>query len=124
MKNFHQFREELINELSSHTLGSYAKKAHNQADMAARMSHNSNEMNRLADKRAKGAMKAVKKLGDKANTSSAKTDATKTATSIKRGVSQAKSWRASDRNNELANKDYEKSQKGIGRLWDKASKGK
>lgn len=131
MKKFRQFKEELINELSSHTLGSYAIKAHQRADTAARMSKSEygdkgtvdKNMDKLANKRADGAALAVTKLGRKTNTSSAKADATTIAKLIKTGVNQAKDWKSPNKaTNDAANWKYNTAHKGIGRVWDKADK--
>ena len=60
-------KEEVINELSKDTVGSYALKAHRKGDMAARMSKNANDdMGKIARKRYGYTQLAIKKLSGNA----------------------------------------------------------
>lgn len=109
-----------LDELSTNTLGRYAKKAHNRADIAARMVHKSgDEMDKIANKRTKGTIQAVRKLGKKSGDSN---NATRTSNAIKTNISLAKNWKSNNDVNDAANKNYDKAQKGISKLWDKAAK--
>lgn len=109
-----------LDELSTNTLGRYALKAHNRADIAARMVNKSgDEMDKIANKRSKGTMTAVKKLAAR---SGSKSLGTRTINQIKTGIKNAKNWKAHPDVNDAANKDYHGARKNIGKLWDKAAK--
>jgi hypothetical protein len=122
MKTYFDFRTEQLgivgelSELSNDTLGGYAKKAHQYADAASRMSKDSPEMAKIANKRSAGAQQAVRKMGAKTGT---KGDATRTANNIKTGVEKSANWRTSKSDNEVGNKKYVQARAGIGRQWDR-----
>lgn len=108
-----------LDELSTNTLGRYAMKAHNRADIAARMVHKpGDEMDKIANKRSKGTMTAVKKLAAR---SSSKALGTRTANQIKTGTKAAKHWKDHKDISKAANKNYTNALKNIGKLWDKAA---
>lgn len=98
---------EQIDEISKSTLGSYATKALNRADIAARMSKSdSDEMGKIADKRTAGVKKAVDRLAGK-----------KTAASIKSNIDKAREAarnRGTDKDDQ--GKAYYAAQKGISKV--------
>ena len=103
----HAEEVEQIDEISKSTLGSYATKAMNRADIAARMSRSdSDEMGKIANKRTTGVKKAVDRLAGK-----------KTAASIKSNIDKAREAarnRGTDRDDE--GKAYYAAQKGISKI--------
>lgn len=100
-----------IDEISKSTLGSYATKALNHADIAARMSHSdSDEMGKIANKRTTGVKKAVDRLAGK-----------KTAASIKSNIDKAREAarnRGTDKGDH--GKAYYAAQKGISKIREEA----
>lgn len=100
-----------IDEISKSTLGSYATKAMNHADIAARMSHSdSDEMGKIANKRTTGVKKAVDRLAGK-----------KTAASIKSNIDKAREAarnRGTDKGDH--GKAYYAAQKGISKIREEA----
>lgn len=102
---------EQIDEISKSTLGSYATKAMNHADIAARMSHSdSDEMGKIANKRTTGVKKAVDRLAGK-----------KTAASIKSNIDKAREAarnRGTDKGDH--GKAYYAAQKGISKIREEA----
>lgn len=104
-----------LDELSRNTLGSYASKAHNRADMAARMSKSDDDaMGKIASKRSKGAQTAIKKLGQK---SGQKATATRAANNIKKNISSVKNhMKRSQDDLDKGNKAYQAGQRAINKL--------
>ena len=101
-----------IDELSKSTLGSYATKALNRADIAARMSHSdSDEMGKIAAKRTAGVKKAVDKIAPK------KADATRIKTNVDKAGVAAK-HRYTDKDDQ--GKAYYAAQKGISKIREEA----
>lgn len=99
---------EQMDEVSKRTLGSYATKALNRADIAARMSHSdSDEMGKIAAKRTAGVKKAVDKLATK------KADATRIKTNVDRAREAARN-RYTDKDDQ--GKAYYAAQKGISKI--------
>lgn len=97
-----------LDEVSKRTLGSYATKALNRADIAARMSHSdSDEMGKIAAKRTAGVKKAVDKLATK------KADATRIKTNVDKAREAARN-RYTDKDDQ--GKAYYAAQKGISKI--------
>lgn len=98
---------EQIDEISKKTLGSYATKALQRGDIAARMSHSdSDEMDKIASKRLGGVKKAVGKMAGK-----------KTAERIRANIDKAREAarnRYTDKDDQ--GKSYYAAQKGISKI--------
>lgn len=102
---------EQINELSRSTLGSYANKALNRGDIAARMSKSDTDaQGKYAAKRLGGAKLAAKKLGAKVGD---KATATRVATNIDKARAAAAN-RYTDKDDE--GKAYYAAQRGVAKL--------
>lgn len=108
-----------LDELSKKTLGSYAPKALNRGDIAARMSKSDDsEMGKIAKKRLDGAKLAVKKLGAKVGD---KATATRTSTNIDKAKAAGRNY-SNRTGNDDEGKSYYAAGKGINKLRDKSVK--